>query len=248
MNGIPKIAPDIESASEDYQARFQGEVGSYFLDVQAKTLLSLLPPSRGSSLKILEVGGGHGQLFEHLLKLGHEVWVQGSSPEALWRINSYKGDQSKLHCIVSPLNSLPFEDKFFDVVLNVRVMAHIDNLSSYLEEWCRIAKTRLIFDYPPLMSFNAFYPLLFRIKKLIEKNTRTFEIYKTNDFRNALDVFGWEISEIKKQFLFPMVVHRKLNNAKLSFSIEEVCASLKLTALFGSPAILAAQPKTNCHH
>ncbi|NMC62287.1 MAG: class I SAM-dependent methyltransferase [SAR324 cluster bacterium] len=245
---MTNIAPDIESASKDYQSRFEGEIGRYFLEVQAKTLLSLLPPFQGGSLKILEIGGGHGQLFEPLLKLGHEVWVQGSSAEALWRIDSFKGDKSKLHCIQSPLDSLPFEDKFFDVVLNVRVVAHIDNLSSYLKEWCRVAKMRVIFDYPPLLSFNVFYPLFFRIKKVLEKNTRTFKIYKTNDFKKELDVLGWEITEIKKQFFVPMVIHRKLNNARRSFKIEEACANLGLTALLGSPAILAAQAKINKLH
>ena len=53
-------APDVETASEDYARRFAGEVGRYFLDVQAEIVLEMLASWPQAS--VLEVGGGHAQL------------------------------------------------------------------------------------------------------------------------------------------------------------------------------------------
>ena len=56
-NEIISEKADIETSSEDYAKRFSGEVGKYFLDVQAKITLDLLKDLPNSS--VLDVGGGH---------------------------------------------------------------------------------------------------------------------------------------------------------------------------------------------
>ena len=76
---LDMLAPDIETASDDYARRFSGEVGAYFLDVQARTTLSLLEPWPGA--RVLDVGGGHGQVAIPLAENGFDVTVTGSSDE-----------------------------------------------------------------------------------------------------------------------------------------------------------------------
>jgi len=241
---MPEDSPDIETAAPGYQQRFLGSTGAFFLRIQKETILNLLPESEGHPLRILEIGGGHGQLASALLEAGHEVWVQGSSDQALKKVHSLEtAAGGKLHSTVSPMNSLPFEDSFFDVVVNVRVLAHINDISAHLREWTRLARKRLIFDYPPLESFNILYPLLFGVKKRIERSTRSFNIYRTGFLEGQIEALGWEVKAVRRQFLVPMGIHRALNNVSWSEGIENACSAFHITSFLGSPAVIAADPK-----
>ncbi len=68
---------DIETASDDYAARFSGAVGSYFLQVQSRLTLDLLEDLPRAS--VLDVGGGHAQLTRPLIDNGYTVTVTGSA-------------------------------------------------------------------------------------------------------------------------------------------------------------------------
>ena len=67
---------DIETASEGYASRFRGAAGEYFLARQADITLEFLRDLPGA--KVLEVGGGHAQLAEPLVKNGYRVTITGS--------------------------------------------------------------------------------------------------------------------------------------------------------------------------
>ena len=68
---------DVETASDDYAARFEGDVGRYFLDQQAAITLKFLDDSPG--VRVLDVGGGHGQLTAPLAEQGFDITVTGSA-------------------------------------------------------------------------------------------------------------------------------------------------------------------------
>ena len=57
--------------------RFSGAVGHWFLQRQAQLTLELLRALPGA--RVLDVGGGHGQLTRPLLEAGHPVTVLASS-------------------------------------------------------------------------------------------------------------------------------------------------------------------------
>ena len=234
--------PDIETSSAAYRQRFNGAVGQWLLSVQAESIFYFLTDSQSTSSRVLEVGGGHGQLTEEFLKHGFEVWVQGSSQTAFDGIaHLLEQYPERLHIVTSSIYELPFESSYFDVVVSVRVLAHIKDPSRLLAEWIRVSRNRVIFDYPPLESFNVFYPALFRIKKIIEKNTRTFEIYRSPIMAGHLKSQGCKVKGLRKQFFLPMVFHRMLKNVKVSSCLEALCRKIGLTALAGSPAVICAE-------
>ncbi len=68
---------DVETSSEAYARRFSGAVGGWFLAVQADATLDLLRPFPRA--RIVDVGGGHGQLAAPLAEAGHDVTVVGST-------------------------------------------------------------------------------------------------------------------------------------------------------------------------
>lgn len=232
-------APDIESASERYAQRFSGETGRYFLEVQERAVIALLGPR---PRRILEVGGAHAQLTGAFLRAGHEVCVHSSDPSCFERLRPLRQAYPQhLSFACSSFFELPFPDKGFDAVVCIRLMAHVPEWQRLLAELCRVSRN-VIIDYPPLRSFNVLYPLLFGLKQRLEqKTTRSFLRFRFRDLSSFLRRQGFGVSGTSREFFLPMGLHRALRWAWLSRTLEAACAGLGLTALLGSPALLAAE-------
>ena len=231
--------PDIETSSEAYARRFSGETGKYFLARQLELFLQFLP--KGKKLRILEVGGGHGQMTGALLKLGHEVVIHGSADSCQARIASLlAGYPSQLSFVRAELEALPFPSRSFDVVSAFRLLPHILSTPDFLAQLCTISRSQVIFDYAPKAGFNALTPLLFPIKKLIEKNTREYFCHSESTLIEILMQHGFQAAKTKGQFVIPMGIHRALKNAELSQKIEALLQKIHCDDLIGSPRIMSA--------
>lgn len=230
-------APDIETSSEDYARRFEGEVGAWFLDVQKNLVLDLLTPwPRG---RVLEVGGGHAQLAGALAASGYEITVHGSDPVCRERLDRLLPAGS-CRFVTSDLPRLPFPDRSFDVVLAVRLLTHMSRWREMVAEMCRVASHAVIVDYPDLQSFNLLYGPLFTWKKAMEGNTRTFLTFRPREIPAELARHGFRRRTVRRQFFVPMVVHRALGKAGVSHAVERVSGSFGLTRALGSPVLLQA--------
>ena len=236
------ITPDVETSSDEYRGRFDGPIGRFFLETQIDAVARALGPDRFEPLRVLDVGGGHGQLTEFLLDQGCDVWVQGSAPRCRRQIEPLMGRfGERLHFVSSSLWSLPFADQSFDLVMAVRVMSHVERWEALLAEMARVTKQRLLIDYAALSSANILTPLLFRAKRRIEGNTRPYFCYTAGRLLRYLRTLGFARIRRCKQLFAPMGLHRKLNSPRLSAGVESVCETLGLTRMFGSPVIMVAQ-------
>lgn len=237
--------PDVETSSEGYASRFSGAVGKFFLKTQLDTCLEMLSYVKTNSahpLQILEVGGGHCQLTEPLLKAGHKVTVHGSALSCKQRLEHLQASHpNSISFVVSDLYELPFAAKSFDVVIALRLLPHLERTEEFVIQLCRLAKQQVIFDYAPLVSFNILAPLLFPIKKLIEKNTRQYFCHRLSDFRPLLQRELFTKISSTGQFVIPMGLHRAMNNVDISCKAEQICKQWGITQLLGSPRILSAR-------
>lgn len=232
--------PDVETASDDYARRFSGAIGGYLLAEQERIISDLLGSS--GPRRILEVGGGHAQVAPALLDAGHEVWVQGSTQDCVRRLAPlFARYPGRLHFVVSSLWALPFPDRAFDLVVAIRLLAHVEQFDPLLREMARVSDGCLIVDFPPVLSANLWQPLLFGVKRRVEGNTRPFFCYNAGQLYRPLRAAGFEKFRITKQFTLPMVVHRKIASPGFSQAIETGCRRAGLTRLFGSPSVLLAQ-------
>lgn len=225
---------DIETASADYASRFSGQAGEFFLEKQeAITLdfLQSLPKAR-----VLDVGGGHGQLAVPLVKKGFEVTVTGSDDVCRGRL-----DQAMSHLdfdyITCDSLQLPFEDRSFDVVMSFRLLPHAERWEQLLREMTRVADKCVICDYPDRRSINILYQQFFAMKKKMEGNTRPYTLFSRSQIDEVLRSAGFGNTRFKPEFLLPMVIHRKLQNKKLSAALEAALRLSSLTRFFGSPVI-----------
>jgi len=233
--------PDIETAGAAYAQRFSGPVGAYLLDVQAQTVQRLLSDAAIKGGRVLDVGGGHAQLTRLLLALGFEVWVQGSAPSCVERLLPLMPEaEGRLHFVASSLLELPFADGAFDLVIGIRLLAHVERWQALLSEMARVCRQALLVEYPPILSANILEPWLFALKRRLEGNTRRFRCYSRGQIAPVLRNLGLvEVTE-RKEFLVPMVVHRSLQRPGLSRRLETWGGYLRLTGLLGGPALLLA--------
>lgn len=235
---LPRETPDVETASEGYARRFSGEVGRYFLDVQAATVLDLLAPWPGA--RVLEVGGGHAQLAVPLVAGGYRVTVTGSEAVCRERLDRSL-PPGAFGFEVCDAARLPFPDRSFDVVVAVRLLTHLDRWHEALAEMCRVARRAVIVDYPDTRSFNRLYGPLFAWKRAVEKDTRSFRSFRPGEVSAECARHGFEKPAVRRQLFVPMVVHRALGRAGISRALEQASRFLGLTRALGSPVVLRVQ-------
>lgn len=230
--------PDVETSSEDYARRFSGEVGRFFLEVQNETVLDLLAPWPGA--RALDVGGGHAQLAPALVERGFRVTVAGSDEVCRTRLDRTLPPGS-FEFRACDLLALPFPDRAFDVVVSLRLLAHVERWRELVAELCRVADRAVVLDYSDSRSFNQLYGPLFSWKKAVEGNTRTYRIFKPGEIAGEAARHGFGRPAERRQFFLPMVVHRAVKSGGFSRVSERVGSALGLTRWLGSPIILRVE-------
>jgi hypothetical protein len=106
-----------------------------------------------------------------------------------------------------------------------------------------VAREAVLIDYPSLLSFNVAVPVLFRLKKMVERNTRRFLCFTRQQISDAFRKCGFEVSATKPEFFIPMALHRALGHPGFTMVSEKLCQSVGATRLFGSPVLVLAERK-----
>lgn len=224
--------PDIETSSEGYARRFAGRAGAYMLAVQEQAVRAVLPPPGG---RLLDVGGGHAQLAGPLAGLGWQVTVAGSSPECRARL---KRMADPVEFVSGDLTALPSPNRAFEVVLSVRLIAHMENWRGLVGELCRLADRTVVIDYPTLASPNLLALATFPLKRAIEKNTRTYRSFWPLEIEREFARHGFHKTMERRQFVLPMGLHRLFKGAAPVRLAEEALRAGGVTRLIGNPVIV----------
>ena len=232
-------APDVETSSEAYAARFSGPVGAWFLDVQARATLDLIRAWRGG--RVLDVGGGHGQLAGPLVEMGFDVTVLSSAASCREHVSAWV-DAGRVRFEVGDLLRAPWADRSFDVVLAFRLLPHMPRWRALVGELGRLARKAVVLDYPTRRSLNAFSAPLFGLKRRVEGDTRAFTVFSDDEVADAFREHGFVPTGRRPQFFWPMALHRALGLKPLSRTAEGIARCLGWTAMFGSPVIVRAEP------
>ncbi|HUQ15891.1 MAG TPA: class I SAM-dependent methyltransferase [Gemmatimonadales bacterium] len=235
----PREDADVESSSERYARRFDGPVGRWFVDLQTRITLECLA-GLPAGATILDVGGGHAQVAPPLVEAGYRVTVVGSDPSCGARLEPLTS-AGLCRFDVGDLQALPYGAQAFDAVICYRLIAHSVDWRHLIGELCRVARDRVIVDYPARSSVNLASSALFRIKSSIEGGTtRPFALYGRGEIARAFEAAGFAVSSARSQFLFPMALYRLAGSLRLARAAEGLAQALGLTGLLGSPVITRA--------
>jgi SAM-dependent methyltransferase len=230
---------DVESSSERYARRFDGPVGRWFVDSQTRITLECLA-GLPAGASILDVGGGHAQVAPPLVEAGYRVTVVGSDSSCGTRLAPLTST-GRCRFDVGDLQALPYEAGAFDGVVCYRLIAHSVDWRHLVAELCRVARHRVIVDYPARRSVNVASDALFRIKHTIERGTtRPFALYGRGEIAEAFEGAGFAVISVRPQFLLPMALYRLAGSVRLARTAEGLARWLALTGLLGSPVIARA--------
>jgi 2-polyprenyl-3-methyl-5-hydroxy-6-metoxy-1,4-benzoquinol methylase len=231
---------DVETASAAYALRFSGAVGSWFLERQAALTLALLRPFPGA--RVVDVGGGHGQLAAPLASAGYDVTVYASAAEAASETVRHLAGTGGLAFRSGDLLQAPWPDHAFDVALCFRLLPHARDWRRLAGELSRLAAKAVIVDYPTRRSLNAVSNALFGLKRQVEGDTRPFTVFRDRDVVQAFAAHGLRPTARRGQFVLPMALHRALRSAVLARSLEAAAGAVGLRRALGSPVILRLEP------
>lgn len=115
---------------------------------------------RDKKLKALDVGTGFGISVEFLagwLSRGSAIWTVDPSKEVLSRVEASlaKYGARRIKFVEASADDLGFPDGFFDVVVSVMVLHHVEKLKPALKEMVRVLKPGgilVLVDYKPEAS------------------------------------------------------------------------------------------------
>lgn len=236
--------PDVETSSAGYARRFSGPAGHYLLQIQADALTRTLRGCRCG--RALDVGGAHGQLVDPLRSLGWAVTVIGSSEECGHNLRDLHGKRD-CEFVCADILHLPFPDASFDLVTSVRLLSHLEDWEDFLGELCRVSARWVVVDYPSTSGINVLAPLLFKIKRSLEGNTRTYRSFSGRELDRAFSSHGYRKGAASREFVLPMVLHRVCGSAAPLRLAEAASRAIGLTAVAGSPVMLRADRQVTPH-
>jgi hypothetical protein len=108
-----------------------------------------------------------------------------------------------------------------------------------LGELLRVARSTVVFDFPPTASVAAADVLLKRAKRLFAP-TWTHRTFRIGDVRREVERHGWRVVAIRKDRVLPVALHRKLDDPARSERLERLLERFGLRALFGAPVTFRA--------
>ena len=121
-------------------------------------LVARIPKNR--KLKVLDVGTGFGLTTGFLAKIlakGSEIWTVDPSKEILDNVRTKLAEAESdtripIEYVQAEAAKLDFEDDFFDTIVSVMVLHHLEDLTTVLDELLRVVKKGgrlLLVDYMP---------------------------------------------------------------------------------------------------
>ena len=222
------------------RARFSGPIGELLAATQADVLRDYAGPSGGGA--VLDVGTGTGRAALVLAEAGARVTAVDASGEML-RVAEARATArgSAIVFGIGDAHHLAFDDRAFDTVVSLRVLMHTPDWRQCVAEACRVARSRVIVDFPAATSVAALQSAARHVAHRFGARTEPYRVFTDRQIRSAFEQHGFRITREHRQFVLPIAVHKRLHSRSLTTGVERVLASVGLLKLAGSPVTILAE-------
>jgi ubiquinone/menaquinone biosynthesis C-methylase UbiE len=227
--------------AEGFDARrFGGPIGCLIADAQQRVIAEFLDPVAGRS--ILDVGTGTGRAAIALAARGAHVTGVDASAEMLAVAERRARDaRVGVRFVLGDVHGLAFDARSFDEVVCLRVLMHTPDWRRSLAELCRVARHRVVFDYPALSSAAAIQAGVRRVLQALGRRVEAYRVFSDREIGHALGEHGFRVLGTHKQFVLPIAFHKKMASPSTTSAIESAMSRVGLTGILGSPVTVVAK-------
>jgi SAM-dependent methyltransferase len=220
--------------------RFSGPIGKLIADSQEEVLARFLDPIAGRT--ILDVGTGTGRAAIALALRGATVTGVDASEEMLAVARRRAASAgSTVSFARGDVHALQFPDGAFDAVVCLRVLMHTPDWRRSLAELCRVARSRVVFDYPALTSGAALQAAGRRVAYVLGARVEAYRVFGGRAIRTALEQNDFRVRDVHRQFVLPIALHKRIGSVSWTTRIEGVLARTGVSAVLGSPVTVVAE-------
>ena len=221
-------------------ARFGGPIGQMLLADQERVLLEFVGDPRRAH--VLDLGTGTGRAALALARRGAIVCAVDASAEMLDVARGRAAAENlSIEFAIGDAHALAFPDRAFDTVVCFRVLMHVPDWRRTIAELCRVAGTRVVFDYPSATSGAALQALWRRAAAAFGSNVEAYRVFTDREIERELDRHGFRATASHRQFVLPIALHKRLGSARATRIVEGALSALGLLWLAGSPVTVAAE-------
>jgi SAM-dependent methyltransferase len=256
VTGAPARKPEAVSQGDDHYSyalyadpataegfdalRFGGPIGRLVAESQEEVIVSFLPSIGG--LRILDVGTGTGRAAIALARRGARVTGVDASSEML-AVARRRADEAGATVTFGPgdAHQLPFEDRSFEAVTCLRVLMHTPGWRQALGELCRVARDRVIFDYPAIASAAALQAAARKVALAAGVDVEAYRVFSDRAIARELAAHGFRIRDCHRQFVLPIALHKRIGSPSTTRRLEGWLAAMGLRSLLGSPVTVVAE-------
>jgi ubiquinone/menaquinone biosynthesis C-methylase UbiE len=220
--------------------RFSGPIGRYLLECQQALLLEALAPLPGRT--VIDVGTGTGRAAIGLAQSGARVIGVDASLEMLRVARAKAADAAvPLRVGIADAHALPFGSGSADAVVCLRVLMHALDWRACVAELCRVARWRVVVDFPARSSAASLESGARRVAGALGRRVEAYRVLAERDVAAALARHGFRVVLVRRQFVLPIALHKAVGRLGLTQSVERGLTRAGLSRLFGSPVTLVAE-------
>lgn len=228
---------DFHASTEEYAKRFSSKAGEMIFERQDELLSKLLGDVYGKNM--LDVGGGHGQTANLILRSGGKLTAYGSGENNFFQLKKVIKEENlqdyPLKFKVGRLDKLGFKNRDFDVVISLRLISHVPDWTIFLKELCRVAKRSVIIDFAPA-TMHFLNPISYTFKNKVETASREFTTQHIYEIEKIGRSCGFRLRDYHRQFVIPLVIHRLVGNKTL-LPVEKIMRKIGISRFMGGPVI-----------
>ena len=231
------------------QLRFSGPIGEYLLETQESLLMEAFKPlATGGSggvlagATLLDVGTGTGRAAIGLARAGAGVVGVDASSEML-DVARERATAAGVPVTfdVGDAHALPFSAGHFDGAVSLRVLMHTPDWSRCVGELCRVARRRVVVDFPSLSSLAALESGVRHVRRAAGHKVEAYRVMSERSVIAVFEAHGYRVVRIHRQFVLPIALHKAMGSLALTRGVEGVLAAVGLLGLAGSPVTMVAE-------
>jgi SAM-dependent methyltransferase len=220
--------------------RFSGPIGRLIAETQERVIAGFLAPIDGRT--VLDVGTGTGRAAIALARRGAIVTGMDASNEmlAVARVRAAEAHVA-VTFVTGDAHGLAFDDQSFGAVVCLRVLMHTPDWRRSLGELCRVARDRVVFDYPALASAAALQALTRRVFAAGGANVEAYRVFSDRAVQATLRARGFRVVDTQRQFVLPIALHKRVGSLAVTSRVEGALARVGLRWMLGSPVTVVAE-------